>query len=83
MNDRAQNTPPDGDFVKIVGELFRIPRKIPHRLSPGRADYTPVFLSKVPELFHRRLIPIDVALVQTSPPDEHVCRALTATVFYT
>lgn len=37
----------------------------------GLADYTPIFLSQVPDLFHRRLIDIDVALVQTSLPDEH------------
>ena len=35
----------------------------------GRADYTPVFLSRIPELIRRRRLPIDVALVQTSPPD--------------
>jgi acyl-CoA hydrolase/GNAT superfamily N-acetyltransferase len=34
-------------------------------------DYTPVHLSQVPRLFQRKLIPIDVALIQTSPPDEH------------
>lgn len=37
----------------------------------GRADYIPVFLSEIPELFKQRILPIDVALVQVSPPDEH------------
>lgn len=36
-----------------------------------RADYTPVFLSEVPELFHSRSLPLDVALIQVSPPDAH------------
>jgi acyl-CoA hydrolase/GNAT superfamily N-acetyltransferase len=36
----------------------------------GRADYIPSFFSKVPELFRRGRIPIDVALIQVSPPDE-------------
>ncbi len=40
-------------------------------VNKGAADYTPIFLSQVPDLFHQRLIPIDVALIQTSPPDDH------------
>ncbi|MFB0521411.1 MAG: GNAT family N-acetyltransferase [Desulfatiglandales bacterium] len=40
-------------------------------VNKGLADYTPVFLSQVPRLFHRNLVPVDVALIQTSPPDHH------------
>ena len=40
-------------------------------INMGMADYTPVFLSAVPDLFYRRILPIDVALIQTSPPDHH------------
>jgi acyl-CoA hydrolase/GNAT superfamily N-acetyltransferase len=40
-------------------------------VNKGLADYTPVFLSQVPRLFHRKLVPVDVALIQTSPPDDH------------
>jgi acyl-CoA hydrolase/GNAT superfamily N-acetyltransferase len=40
-------------------------------VNSGLADYTPVFLSEVPHLFARKVIPIDIALIQTSPPDEH------------
>lgn len=40
-------------------------------INQGAADYTPIFLSEVPDLFYREIVPIDVALVQTSPPDEH------------
>jgi acyl-CoA hydrolase/GNAT superfamily N-acetyltransferase len=40
-------------------------------VNAGLADYTPIFLSQVPDLFHRRLIPIEVALIQTSLPDDH------------
>ncbi len=39
-------------------------------VNEGRADYTPVFLTDVPNLFRRRQVSIDVALIQTSPPDE-------------
>jgi acyl-CoA hydrolase/GNAT superfamily N-acetyltransferase len=40
-------------------------------VNKGLADYTPVFLSQVPELFYRNLVPVDVALIQISLPDEH------------
>jgi len=40
-------------------------------VNAGMADYSPVFLSDVPALFRRQLAPLDVALIQTSPPDEH------------
>jgi acyl-CoA hydrolase len=40
-------------------------------VNRGLADYTPIFLSQVPALLRRRLVPIDVALVQVSLPDEH------------
>ncbi|MFN8290321.1 MAG: acetyl-CoA hydrolase/transferase C-terminal domain-containing protein [Chitinophagaceae bacterium] len=39
-------------------------------VNDGRADYIPVFLSDIPDLF-RREMKIDVAMVQVSPPDEH------------
>jgi acyl-CoA hydrolase/GNAT superfamily N-acetyltransferase len=37
----------------------------------GAADYTPISLSDIPDLFYRGLVPLDVALIQTSPPDSH------------
>jgi acyl-CoA hydrolase/RimJ/RimL family protein N-acetyltransferase len=40
-------------------------------VNTGRADYTPIFLSEVPDLFNRGIIPVDVALIQVSPPDDH------------
>lgn len=40
-------------------------------VNQGAADYTPISLSDVPGLLYRGLIRIDVAFVQTSPPDEH------------
>ena len=39
-------------------------------VNDGRADYVPVFLSDVPQLF-ARVLPLDVALINVSPPDEH------------
>lgn len=40
-------------------------------VNKGLADYTPIFLSQVPALFYRGEVPIDVALIQTSPPDSY------------
>jgi len=40
-------------------------------VNQGLADYTPIFLSEVPDLIRCRLVPVDVALIQTSPPDSH------------
>jgi acyl-CoA hydrolase len=34
-------------------------------------DYVPIFLSQIPLLFKRNILPLDVALVQVSPPDRH------------
>jgi acyl-CoA hydrolase/ribosomal protein S18 acetylase RimI-like enzyme len=50
---------------------FFISKNTREAVNQGLADYTPVFLSKVPDLFYRGLVPIDVALIQTSPPDDH------------
>lgn len=40
-------------------------------VNDGRADYTPVFLYEIPQLFYTDLLPLDVAFLHVSPPDEH------------
>jgi 4-hydroxybutyrate CoA-transferase len=40
-------------------------------VNAGRAEYIPVFLSDVPQLFVRGQLPVDVALINVSPPDAH------------
>jgi acyl-CoA hydrolase len=40
-------------------------------VNDGRADYTPIFLSEIESLFESGEMPIDVALIQVSPPDSH------------
>ena len=37
----------------------------------GHAKYVPVFLSEIPKLFCDGTLPLDVAVIQVSPPDEH------------
>ncbi|TKC62125.1 acetyl-CoA hydrolase/transferase family protein [Pedobacter hiemivivus] len=39
--------------------------------NSSRGDYVPIFLSQIPQLFYGNILPIDVALVQVSPPDKH------------
>jgi len=40
-------------------------------IERGEADFIPVFLSDIPQLFSSRQLPLDVAVVQLSPPDKH------------
>jgi len=40
-------------------------------VNKGIADYTPIFLSQIPRLIQSKRIPIDVAIIQTSPPDKN------------
>lgn len=73
-------------FISVYGEIevdkpqyannFRInslfvSASVRNSVSEGRADYVPVFLSDIPNLFSQDILPVDVALVQVSPPDKH------------
>jgi acetyl-CoA hydrolase len=60
---------PELDGHLRVNSLF-ISHNVRDAVNKGRADFTPVFLSEIPGLF-RSALPIDVALIQVSPPDEH------------
>ena len=40
-------------------------------INEGRADYTPIYLSEIEALFENGAMPIDVALIEVSPPDSH------------
>jgi 4-hydroxybutyrate CoA-transferase len=40
-------------------------------INDGRADYTPIYLSEIEGLFESGEMPIDVALIEVSPPDSH------------
>lgn len=52
-------------------DSFFISEGTRNAINKGTADYTPISLSAVPGLIRRQIIPIDVALIQTSPPDKH------------
>lgn len=53
-----------------INSLF-VSTSIRKAVNDGFADYVPVFLSEIPELFKRKILPLDVAIVQVSPPDNH------------
>jgi 4-hydroxybutyrate CoA-transferase len=53
-----------------VNTMF-ISANIRKAVQEGRADFTPVLLSEFPLLFKNKYLPVDVALVHLSPPDEH------------
>lgn len=40
-------------------------------VNGSRGDYVPVFLSEIPRMFENGILPLNVALVQVSPPDQH------------
>ena len=50
---------------------FFIGPNVREAVQQGRADYTPIFLGEVARLFETGRVPIDVALIQVSPPDRH------------
>src|ERR1051325_7114393 len=50
---------------------FFIGPNVRDAVNEGIADYTPIFLSEIPQLFRSNQFHIDLALVQVSPPDAH------------
>lgn len=50
---------------------FFIGSNVRHTLKAGNGSYTPVFLSELPHLFRKNVLPIDVAFIHVSPPDRH------------
>jgi acyl-CoA hydrolase len=84
QSDRLRNV--ELVFISVLGEIFVnkpqyvdsfninalfVSEPIRKDVNEGRADYVPVFLSEIPELFKRNVLPIDVAIIQVSPPDKH------------
>ncbi len=53
-----------------INSLF-VSANVREAVNDGRGDYIPVFLSEIPNLFKRKIIELDVALVHVSLPDKH------------
>ncbi len=84
QSDRLRNV--ELVFITVQGEIevekpeykdsfhincMFVSESIRKAVNDGRADFIPVFLSDIPDLFKKGIMPVDVALVQVSPPDEH------------
>ncbi len=67
---KAQHASPEMEGHIRVNSLF-ISDDVRPAINEGRADFTPVHLSEIPRLFSSGVLPIDVAMIQVSPPDEH------------
>lgn len=50
---------------------FFIGKNVRHTLAAGNGSYTPVFLSELPLLFRKNVVPLDVVFIHVSPPDIH------------
>lgn len=67
----------DLDFAKpgyeeafFINSLF-VSTPVRDAVNNGRGDYVPAFLSDIPGMFNSDVLPLDVAIVQVSPPDKH------------
>lgn len=62
----------DPDFAGhfYINSLF-VSSNVRHLVNTDAGDYIPVFLSEIPKLFDKNILPIDVALINVSPPDIH------------
>ncbi|NIA12635.1 MAG: GNAT family N-acetyltransferase [Nitrospiraceae bacterium] len=62
----------DKDLAKHFSvNSFFIAANVRDAIQEGVGDYTPIFLSDIPRLFSSGQLPLDAALIQVTPPDEH------------
>lgn len=54
----------------FINSLF-VSEGVRKLVNNAGGDYVPVFLSEIPSLFKNGILPLDVAIVQVSPPDKH------------
>ncbi len=64
-------------------KTFSVGPGLMEAVNRGRAEYIPCHLSQIPWFFRERLIEVDVALVQLSPPDSHGYCSLGVSASYT
>ena len=55
----------------LRNRCFFVGKEMRELVNNGRADYVPIFLSEIPRLFRQKVQPVDVAMIQVSPPDRH------------
>lgn len=59
---------------------FFVGGNVREAVRDGRGDYIPVFLSEIPALFRKGVLPLNVALIHVSPPDKHGLSSLGVSV---
>ncbi len=67
---KAEYTQPEYAESFRINSFF-VGGNVRKAIQEGRGDYVPVFLSEVPALFRKKILPLDVALIQVSVPDKH------------
>ena len=68
MGDAPYATAEMAPYFRV--NSFFLTEKSRGLVHEGLGDYTPIFLSDIPRLFSSGQLPLDVALIQVSPPDE-------------
>ncbi|MCW8929377.1 MAG: GNAT family N-acetyltransferase [Gammaproteobacteria bacterium] len=68
MSDHEWVKKEHSDLFKI--NTFFMGPEVRQAVAEGYADYTPAYLSEIPTLFKDKILPLDVALIMVSPPDE-------------
>jgi acyl-CoA hydrolase/RimJ/RimL family protein N-acetyltransferase len=71
VSENIRDAVSEGFQSQFRHNTFFVSENIRDAVSEGRADYTPIMLSDIPKLFRSKKMPLDVALIQVSPPDEH------------
>ena len=61
----------DGEGRVVLPAGLKPGANVRAAVDDGRADYTPVYLSEIEGLFESGAVPLDVALLELSPPDAH------------
>ena len=67
--DAPYSKPEFADSFRV--NAFFVGGNVRRAVNEGRGDYIPVFLSEIPALFLKGVLPLDVALLHVSPPDIH------------
>ncbi len=62
--------------VPAVRDSFRlnslfVSANVREWVNTDSGDYVPVFLSEIPRLFDKKILPLDAAILHVSPPDKH------------
>lgn len=63
-------TKPEYKDSFYINSLF-VSAPVREAVNSDRGDFVPVFLSEIPILFKNKILPLDVAIIQVSPPDQH------------